>query len=370
MTDREALIALNMLPRVGPVRIRRLLGRFGHPQAILGAPVSRSQAVEGIGPELAEILHKWEDHADLAAELAEVQERGLAIITAEDDRWPQPLREVPDAPVVLYVWGELAPRDSHAIALVGSRRITHYGRDCARKLAFQIAHAGFTILSGLARGVDTTAHEGALAANGRTVGVLGSGLARLYPPENLPLAQKIADGHGAVVTEFPLHQQPDKQTFPQRNRIVAGWCGGVVVVECPARSGALITANLAVEYGRQIFAVPGPIDRPSSAGCNELIRSGATLVADGSQVLDDLSHLPLGDPTQLPLYDPVPETDPGSLNEEEQAVLAQLDREQRSIDEIVAAAGLSASAVSVALLRLEMKNLAKQLPGPYFVKAV
>ncbi|NNC87522.1 MAG: DNA-protecting protein DprA [Akkermansiaceae bacterium] len=368
MTDREALIALNMLPKVGPVRVRRLLERFGNPQSILGAPESKTRAVNGVGPEMARILHRWEDHADLAAELASAADRGINIITAADAVWPDPLCEMPDAPLLLYVWGDLLERDRHAIALVGSRRTTHYGRDCTKKLSFQIAHAGFTVISGLARGIDTTAHEGALAADGRTVAVLGSGLAQLYPPENLPLAEKIADGHGAVVTEFPLHQPPDKQTFPQRNRIVAGWCAGLVVVECAARSGALITANLAGEYGRQVFAVPGPIDRPSSAGCNELIRTGATLITDGAQVLEDLDHLPLAPPTRPDLYSPIPETDPASLNSEEEAVLAQLDGQERSIDEIITAAGLPASTVSVTLLRLEMKRLAKQLPGSYFVK--
>lgn len=370
MTHREALIALNMLPKIGPVRVQRLLERFGSPPAILGAPLAKLQSVNGIGPDLAKILHRWEDHADLAGELARVKERGLTLLTADDADWPAPLREIPDAPIALYVWGELTDRDRHAFAIVGSRRTSHYGRQCGQKLSFQIAGAGFTVISGLARGIDTSAHEGAIAAQGRTVAVLGSGLAQLYPPENMSLAERIADGNGAVVSEFPLLTRPDQQTFPQRNRIVAGWCSGVLVVECPARSGALITANLAGDYGRPVYAIPGPIDRPSSAGCNALIRQGATLVTDGSQILDDLSHLPLQANAGLT---PEPATTPSpgpamSLTPEESSLLAQLDGEEQQIDTLIAATDLPASIVSATLLQLEMKNLVKQLPGSYFVR--
>lgn len=365
MTADEALIALNMLPCIGPVRIRRLLASFGSAEAVLNAPGSKLARVEGIGQETADIIRNWESHADVSKELAEVEERGLTLLTENSPGWPAPLRELPDSPVVLYVWGELLESDQHAVAVVGSRKTTHYGRETAKRLSFQIARAGFTIVSGLARGIDTTAHEGALAAEGRTIGVLGSGLAQLYPPENMPLAEKIAGGQGAIVSEFPLHTAPDKQTFPQRNRIVAGWCRGLLVVECPARSGALITANLAGDYGRQLFAVPGPIDRPSSAGCHDLIRSGATLVTDGSHVVDDLSFLPLTTGKSAP----APAAPPPDLSPEESVILDELDSQERHIDEIVGTTGLAPALVSSTLLRLEMKKLAKQLPGTYFVRA-
>jgi DNA processing protein len=357
MTATEAYLALNALPRIGPVRIRRLLERFGSPQAVLAARAESLRGVEGMGQETAAILLAWQDHADPAAEIADAQARGLTILTEVCPAYPAPLRATYDAPVVLYVWGQLEESDRHAVGVVGSRRTTHYGLQAARKLSFQLAHAGLTVLSGLARGIDTAAHEGALAANGRTVAVLGSGLARLYPPENLALAEKIADGRGAVVSEFPLQTPPDKQTFPMRNRIVAGWARGILVVECAERSGAIITANLAAEYGKQIYAVPGPITSPNSAGCHQLIRQGATLVTNGDDILEDYQTLSLTG-TAAPLAAPPPE-----LAGVEAEVFAALGTEALAVDHLIESTGLPASAVSITLMRLEMKGLVRQLPG-------
>jgi DNA processing protein len=369
MTNLESLLALNMLPKLGPVRIRRLLDRFGDAEGIFAAQENHLVSINGIGPELARIIRAWEDHVDLEGELAAIKERGLKVLSAEDDLWPQTLRHLPDAPLLLYLWGDLDHRDAHAIAMVGSRKATHYGRGCTQKFSFQLAHAGFTIISGLARGIDTAAHEGALAAVGRTIAVLGSGMGQLYPPENMGLAERIADGHGAVVSEFPINTRPDPQTFPQRNRIVAGWCEALLVVECPIRSGALITANFAAEYGKHVFAIPGGIDRPSSEGCNELIRTGGILVTNGGQMLEELSQLPLASKTQASLHDPAADRDSLHLTEEERAVLQELTLDERSIDQIIDRSGLPASTVAATLLRLEMKSFAKQLPGSYFVRS-
>ncbi len=247
MTPQESLLALNLLPGLGPIRIRRLLDRFGDAEGVLRAREAQLTSVNGIGPESARVIHDWEDHVDLPGELSSIRSRGLSLLTPGHVAWPTAFDHLPDSPLLLYVWGELQERDTRALAIVGSRKATHYGRTCTRKFSFQLAHAGFTIISGLARGIDTAAHEGALAAKGRTIAVLGSGLGQLYPPENMALAERIANGHGAVVSEFPIGTRPDTHTFPQRNRIVAGWCEGLVVVECPSRSGALITANLAGE---------------------------------------------------------------------------------------------------------------------------
>lgn len=369
MTLSQSLLALNMLPKLGPVRIRRLLDRFGNAEGVFRAREQQLIRVKGIGPELARIIVRWEDHVDLEGEERAIRERGLTVLTPESETWPNTLHHLPDAPILLYVWGEIEARDAHAIAIVGSRKLTHYGRSSTQKFSFQLAHAGFTILSGLARGIDTAAHEGALAANGRTIAVLGSGLGQLYPPENMSLAERIAGGHGAIVSEFPIYTAPDTQTFPQRNRIVAGWSKGILVVECPARSGALITANLAGDYGRNLFAIPGPIDRVSSEGCNQLIRDGATLVTDGSQILEELSELPLPEPQQsqpdLPLAEPIPTPD---LSDEEQSVVEHLDAEPQTMDQVIENSGLTAAVVAATLLRLEMKSLVKQLPGSYFVK--
>ena len=359
MTPLEALVALNMLPKIGPVRVRRLLEALGDPAAVLGAPKDRLLRVDGIGEETAKILSGWQDHADPAAEIREAAQRGIAIVTQDDEGYPSPLRDAYDPPLLLYVWGHIEPRDRHAIGVVGSRRATHYGTQATKKLSYQLAQAGFTIISGLARGIDTAAHEAAIAASGRTIAVIGSGLGKLYPPENLGLAEKIAAGNGAVVSEFPLNTAPDKQTFPMRNRIVAAWSRALLVVECPAWSGSLITANLASEYGKPVFAVPGPIDKPTSAGCNQLIRDGATLVADASHLLDDLGELPFA--RKASVAEPAAEIP--ELPEEEAAVFAAVTGDESPVDRIIERCGLPAHVVSGTLMKLEMRRLVRVFPG-------
>ncbi len=370
MTPLEATVALNLLPRIGPVRIRRMLDAFsGDAAAILGAPENKLLRIDGIGPESAKILHRWQDHADPAAEIREASERGIAILTQADDTFPAALREAYDAPILLYIWGHLTPRDRHAIAIVGSRRATHYGRQATKKLGYQLAAAGFTIVSGLARGIDTAAHEAGLAApDGRTIAVIGSGLGKLYPPENLPLAEKIASGRGAVISEFPIHTPPDKQTFPMRNRIVAALSRAVLVAESPEWSGSLITANLAAEYSRPIYAVPGPIDKPTSGGCHKLIRDGATLVTDGSHILDDLGELPFATSKPVPEASTAPSgtsppAPPSDLPPEEAAVLAACTRDEQPVDRLIEASGLPPHTVTSNLMKLEMRGLVRAFPG-------
>lgn len=365
MSPLQAIVALNLLPKIGPVRVRRLLEQFGSPDAVLAAKKDTLMRVNGIGEETAAILAKWEDHADATAELEEVKQRGLSIILPEDPVFPPALREAYDAPLLLYAWGKMEERDRHAIGVVGTRRFTHYGQQATKKITYQLAHAGFTIVSGLARGVDTIAHESALAAGGRTVAVLGSGLAKLFPAENLPLAEKIAAGHGAIVSEFPLHTPPDKQTFPQRNRIVAAWSRALLVTECARRSGSLITANLASEYGRPVFAVPGPINQESSAGCNQLIRDGATLVTSGEEIIDDLGELPFARTSATPASETesLPE-----LPEEEARVFAALGEGESGVDRLIESSGLPAPVVTATLMKLEMRKLVRALPGFRYVK--
>lgn len=359
ISSREAMVALNMLPRVGPVRVRRLMEALGSPAEVLGAGTDRLVRVDGIGEETAKILSCWQDHADPVAELRESERRGLSVVLRDDPEFPDALREMYDPPLLLYVWGKLEKTDRHAIGVVGSRRATMYGRQSAKKLSFQLAQSGYTILSGLARGIDTAAHEAAVAAQGRTIAVIGSGLARLYPPENFALAEKIADGHGAVVSEFSLHTPPGKQTFPMRNRIVAAWGKALLVVECPAWSGSLITANLAGEYGKPVYAVPGPIDKPSSAGCHQLIRDGATLVTDGSQLMDDLGALPYSGAARCDS----PAEELPSLPADEAQLLDLVGSDEASIDALIERSGLPAATVSSTLLKLEMRGLIRTLPG-------
>ncbi len=366
----EALLTLNALPKIGPVRIRRLLDHFGSADKILAAPKDTLLRINGVGPELAEIIRNHASLADPATELAELAERGLSIITPADPVFPPGLRDSYDCPILLYVWGEILERDRHAIAVVGTRRATHYGKNSTKKLAYQLARSGFTILSGLARGIDTTAHEAAIAATGRTIAVIGSGLARIYPAENLALAEKIANGHGAVVSEFPLHTKPDKQTFPQRNRIVAAWSRALIVTESPAWSGSLITANLAAEYGRPVYAVPGPIDKPTSGGCNKLIREGATLLTDAGELLDDLSNLglPKASVSAQAASAAAEKPDMPELPAEEQTLIDALGDSESGIDRLVDLTGLSAPVVSTTLLKLEMKRLVRALPGFRYVR--
>lgn len=369
MTYLESVLALSLLPGIGPIRVRRLIEHFGGAEEVLRAHRNKLTAVSGIGPEIAGMIASWEDHVDLQGELASVRSRGLSLLTSDDPAWPPAFHHLPDSPLLLYVWGTVLESDSRSLAVVGSRKTTRYGRDCTHKLSFQLAHMGLTIISGIARGIDTAAHEGALAAAGRTIAVLGSGLGQLYPPENIALAERIADGNGAVVSEFPINTSPTRYTFPQRNRIVAGWCEGILVVECARRSGALITANLAAEYGKHVFAVPGGIDRPSSEGCNELIRTGAILVTESSQIITELPPLAPESRTSVPLHDPDSTSEVPRLTDNENLVLATLSSEERTMDQIIEEARLEASVVAATLLRLEMRGLATQLPGSNFVKS-
>ena len=351
-----------MIPKVGPVRVRRLLDRFETPQRILMARASELRGVEGVGPEIADAIATWEQNIDLAAELKRIADFGAHVITQADAVYPRLLREIHNPPIVLYVWGELIERDRHSISIVGSRKTTHYGLESAKKLAYQLAYAGLTVVSGLARGIDTAAHQGALAAKGRTVAVIGSGLMKLYPAENQALAEKIA-ASGAVLSEFPMSVSPDAQNFPQRNRIVSGWSDGLLVVEAGLNSGALITAGQAAEQGRNVYAIPGQIDKPTSAGSNRLIQQGAKLVMSSADVLDDLELL-LPEKPQL-------QASPARVvefNNKEQAVYDAIGENETAMDAIITKSNLPVGVVSSTLLALEMKRLVKQLPGQHFVK--
>jgi DNA processing protein len=328
---------------------------------------------------MAAHIADWENRIDLPGEKCRLSDHGIELLTLDDPRYPAALRQIHDPPFLLYLKGTITPADAAAVGVVGSRRMTHYGREQARKFSFQLARAGFTIVSGLARGIDTAAHEAALAAGGRTIAVLGSGIGNVYPPDNQALADRIT-GSGAVLSEFPVLYVPDKQSFPLRNRIVAGLSSGLLVVEAPARSGSLITANQALEQGRTVFAIPGPIDRPSSEGCHRLIQQGATLVCTPDDVIDELgleiNALPLdftesvskSIPHQSP-KEPAPPTRIVDLSELERRLLSELALGEATIDSLSAATQVPAGRISAALLQLEMKRLVRQLPGKYFSKA-
>jgi DNA processing protein len=366
MDSREALVALNMIEHVGPVRARLLLDHFGDAPKILAASKSALLRVRNIGEETAAAIAGWEKSVDLAGELKRILEFGCHVLISSDENYPASLREIYDPPLVLYVKGDLTAKDKNAVAMVGSRQTTHYGIETARKLGYQLAYVGVTVVSGGARGIDTAAHQGALSAKGRTVAVLGTGINLIFPTENVELFERITV-NGAVITQFPFNRPADKQSFPIRNRIVAGMTLGTVVVEANLTSGALITANFATEYGRQVFAVPGRIDSPRSKGCHDLIKKGAKLCEGAEDILSEFEYLfpasnrppSPGETGVLPALE---------LNENEKLVYDSLSREESSMDEVIRKSGLPSSAVSVALFGLEMKRVVKQLPGKLFVR--
>jgi DNA processing protein len=364
MTTQEALLALNMIENVGPVRVRQLLDYFSEAPAILSASKDQLLRVKGVGAETAEAIHQWESTVDLLGELRRISEFGCHLLTASDEGYPPLLKQIYDPPMVLYVKGKLLEKDRNAIALVGSRMTTHYGIEIARKLAYQLAYVGVTVVSGGARGIDTAAHQGALNAQGRTVVVLGTGINLVFPSENAALFERVTQS-GAVITQFPFNRPADKQSFPIRNRIVAGMTLGTAVVEANLTSGALITANMAADYGRQVFAVPGRIDSPRSKGCHDLIKRGAKLCEGVEDILSEFEYL---FPTSRPLSETVQAAQFGtmSLSDVERQVYEAIGPEETSIDEIIRKCGLSVSTVSVTLLALEMKRLIRQLPGKVY----
>ncbi|HEX4348744.1 MAG TPA: DNA-processing protein DprA [Verrucomicrobiae bacterium] len=367
MDSREAFIALNMIEGVGPVRARSLLEHFGEAPKILGASKSALLRVRNIGDDTAGKIASWEKSIDLAGELKRISDFGCQVLISADENYPAMLREIYDPPLVLYIKGTLTAKDKNSVAMVGSRMTTHYGIETARKLAYQLAYVGVTVVSGGARGIDTAAHQGALSGKGRTVAVLGTGINLVAPPENAELFERIT-ANGCIMTQFPFNRPADKQSFPIRNRIVAGMTLGTVVVEANVTSGALIMANFATEYGRQIFAVPGRIDSPRSKGCHELIKKGAKLCEGVEDILSEFEYLfpssnrppSVGETGVLPALE---------LNDNEQKIFSAVRLEdESSIDEIIRASGLPSSAVNATLFSLEMKRLVKQLPGKLFVR--
>ena len=361
----EALVALNLIPGVGPIRTRHLLDHFGgDPVGILRASQAELDRVPGIGSDLATAIARWESEVDLAGEMRRIREAGVTVLGFNEPDYPGLLKQIYDPPLVLYVKGRLTPEDSQGVALVGSRLTTPYGLEVARKLGYQLAYTGVSVISGGARGADTAAHQGALGAQGRTVAVLGTGIDRVFPAENGELFERIAE-RGALVTQFPFGRSADRGTFPARNRIVAGMTLGTVVIEASLSSGALITANLANDYGRQVFAVPGRIDSPRSKGTHDLIKKGAKLCEGIEDILSEFEYrFPASNRT--PDDAAQPQFPSITLTGAEQAVWDALGREVLEVDPIIRASGLPPSSVQVALFSLELKRLVRQLPGRRF----
>ncbi len=368
MDNREAYITLNLLPGIGPVRVAQLLQFFGDPVSILRASKKDLSRLPGIGERLGSVIHNWQDHCDPEAEFEQVERAGVRVVTREDAAYPELLRQIHDPPLVLYVRGHPeALKSLNSIAIVGTRRPTTYGLRMAETLSIAAVAAGWTVVSGLALGIDTAAHEAVTRHDGRTLAVLGSGLGRIYPQQNLPLARKICE-KGALISELPLQTPPDRRTFPMRNRIVSGLSAGTVVVEAGTRSGALITASQALEQGRQVFAVPGRADSPQARGCHALIKDGARLVESFADVLDEFSGFGARlRPVSVPETSPPPEREtPGAglqLSGLERKLVELIADGEEEIDSLIVQAGEPAAKVLGALVMLEIQRLVKQLPG-------
>jgi len=362
MTESEAYFIVNLVSGIGPVRAKRLRDRFGSLDRALVSREADLRSVEGIGPELARTLASWEASTDAEKERKWADELSLTILTPADVAYPASLGEIYDPPLVLYIKGKIPETWPRGVAVVGSRETSHYGLETAKKLSYQIAYAGVPVISGLARGIDTAAHLGALAARGITWAVLGCGLDKMYPPENDTLAAKIVESGGCLISELPLGTAPDKRTFPMRNRIVSGLSFGVLVIEAGRQSGALITARQALDQGRQVFAVPGRIDNPHAQGCHQLIKDGAKLVEGVEDILAELEFLIPRESVATPR--PLP----ANLSGDEEKVYAAIELDETPIDLITQTTGLPSGTVSSTLLRLEMKKLIKQLPGKMFVR--
>ena len=366
MESREAFVVLNMVEHVGPVRVRQLLQHFGDAVSILKASKQQLMFVRGIGEDTAEAIANWEKNVDLAAELKRCEEFGCHVVTQDDAEYPEMLRQIYDPPLVLYVKGTLTAADKNGVAIVGSRQTTHYGIEVARKFGYQLAYVGVTVVSGGARGIDTAAHQGALSAKGRTICVLGTGINIVFPPENAELFARISE-NGAVISQYRFNRKADKQSFAIRNRIVAGMTLGTVVVEANMTSGALITSNFAIEYGRQVFAVPGRIDSPRSKGCHDLIKKGAKLCEGAEDILSEFEYL-FPASNRPPSVNETGVLPALTLSDNEQKVYDALDKEPQPMDDVIRACGLPASAVSVTLLSLEMKRAVRQVPGKLFLR--
>jgi DNA processing protein len=342
---------------IGPVRIERLLAAFGSLRQAWAA--SRGELATVLEARPLSALMSARAAIDPESELEQLRTRRIEVVHPGHHRYPNLLAEISGRPSILFVRGQLAPADENAVAIVGTRRTTPYGRQAAEQVASEIAQAGVTVVSGLARGIDTTAHRAALAAGGRTIAVLGSGVDVIYPAENRNLADQIIES-GAIISEFVPGTKPEAQNFPARNRIVSGMALGTVIIEAPTRSGALITASFAADQGREVFVLPGNIFSPASEGTNALLRDGARIVRNGSDVLEDLGLGAGGRSAMAQLQLPI--------DERESRVYSVVGSEASHIDDIAEQANLTAAESGAILLTLELKGLLRNLGAQYYVK--
>lgn len=363
---RHAAIRLALIPGLGPLSATRLLERVDNASAVFGLSMSQLTAIPGIGNERARRICDPKGEEILEQELALCNQHGVRIITREDEDYPRALLNLSDPPLALWVTGTIERRDQLAIAVVGPRRPSVYGHRQAQILSSGLARTGACIVSGLARGVDTIAHQSAVAVNGRTIAVLGSGFGNLYPEENSELAETIASKHGAVISEFPFHTKPHAGNFPRRNRIVAALALACLVIEAGKRSGSLITARLSGEMGKDVLALPGAIDRPESQGSNQLIRDGATCITGIDDIIEEIEPL-----RTVHQSDHKEQEHPRVklLNKRERDIYTLLSDQPRSVDDIVRVSELPVSAITTTLMSLELRRLAKKAAGGYVINS-
>lgn len=366
ITTRQAFMILNALPHIGPITLNRILETFDNdPVAVLKASAGKLGEVKGVGGVIAATVSQWEKHWNLDREESLLAKANVAFVSCQDEEYPNLLKEIHDPPIGLYRKGDYNVTGP-AVAIVGSRRTTLYGQTVAKKLASDLARAGFCIVSGLARGIDTCAHQGALALGGKTVAVLGCGLDIIYPPENLDLYRQLA-AEGAIYSEFPFGRRADRQSFPMRNRVVAGLSDAVIVVESDRSGGSMITARFAGEQGRLLFAVPGRIDQSSSAGCHQLLRDGAILCRGVDDILEELNYLQGMRPIPMQAEPGQPSPRLADLSDEETVVMGHLQNgETMSIDRLSGLTGRPSHELSSLLMMLELKRMVvKKLDGSF-----
>jgi DNA processing protein len=366
--NRDAWLILRLVPEIGRMRFHRLIEAFGSPEAALGAGVPALLRVPGMDTPSAENVARHADLVDLTREKELIELNHARIITLHDDEYPLNLRYSFLPPPLIYVRGELEKADRFAIAVVGSRMSTTYGRMTTDAIVQELVKAGLVIVSGLALGIDASAHASAIRHGGRTIAVLANGLARCYPAEHRGLMEEIAT-HGALISEYPMDEEPAKMNFPERNRIIAALCLGTIVAEAPKKSGALITADMTLDENRSLYAVPGDVNRKSAQGCNNLIQKGAAkLIMNGTDVLEDLHGQLRGLLKEEGIETEAAQPEPRiPMSEDEERVCATLANGPVAIDEILAGTeGLGRGRVATILLSLEMKKIIRQLPGKVF----
>jgi DNA processing protein len=366
MTENLAWLALRGLPGVGPVLFHRLIQAFGGPAQVFETPLKELRAVRGISAAMAQSILSFRDWDLVEEQLSRLKAFGAKMLTLDDPLYPVRLKEIPFPPPLIFVKGEIKTEDSLALAIVGTRRASYYGTKTCHRLARELAHREVTVVSGLARGIDTAAHLGSLEGGGRTLAVLGCGLDVVYPSENRELYARIPE-HGALVTEFLLGTPPEAHNFPRRNRIISGLALGVLVVEAGAKSGANITAQCAMEQGREVLAVPGPITSPTSQGPHHWIKEGAKLVQDVDDILAELPKT--RSPVQTEGAEPpeAPVSPHPTMFRVDDPLLPLLGSEPLQLEELVQASRLPAPEVMSRLTLLELQGLVRELPGKCFV---